>query len=126
MADIGIGIFGKEGNSAANSADYAFGEFKILRRLLLHHGRFIGVRLGFFMNFFFFKNLIYTFCQFWLSFYSGFGGATFWESLYGTLYNVITGFPVGFQSVVEEDIHLESSKYAMFAPYLYRRTRDDQ
>ena len=78
VADIGIGIFGKEGNSAANSADYAFGDFRILRRLLLHHGRFISLRFGFFMDFFFYKNFIYTMTQFYYSFFSGFTGVTYW------------------------------------------------
>ncbi len=125
VADIGIGIYGKEGNEAANSADYAIGEFKILRRLLLHHGRFISMRFGFFMYFFFYKNFIYTMTQLYFSFYSGFSGVTHWESLYANLYNVVTGFPVGTMAVVEEDIDLENPKYAMFMPYLFRRTRDD-
>lgn len=59
-ADIGIGIMGKEGNQAANSSDYSFEEFRFLGRLILHHGRFISLRFGFFINFFFFKNFLFT------------------------------------------------------------------
>ena len=38
-ANIGIGIFGEEGTSAAQAADFAIGEFKLLKRLLFFHGR---------------------------------------------------------------------------------------
>ena len=38
-ANVGIGIVGKEGKQAANNADFAIGQFKFLRRLLLVHGR---------------------------------------------------------------------------------------
>ena len=37
-ADVGIGIFGKEGRDAARSADFAFTKFKHLKRALLVHG----------------------------------------------------------------------------------------
>jgi P-type E1-E2 ATPase len=31
-ANIGVGIFGEEGTSAAQAADFAIGEFKLLKR----------------------------------------------------------------------------------------------
>mgnify|MGYP003317244573 CR=1 FL=1 len=34
-ADIGVGIFGKEGRQAVNNSDYAIGQFRFLVRLLL-------------------------------------------------------------------------------------------
>ncbi len=37
-ANVGVGIFDKEGHQAANNADFVIGEFKFLRRLLLVHG----------------------------------------------------------------------------------------
>lgn len=38
-AHIGIGIKGNEGLQAAKASDYSIGEFKILKRLILYHGR---------------------------------------------------------------------------------------
>ena len=38
-ADVGIGIFGKEGYQAVNASDYAIAEFQYLRRLMFIHGR---------------------------------------------------------------------------------------
>ena len=38
-ADVGVGIIGKEGRQAANTADFAIGQFKFLKRLMFVHGR---------------------------------------------------------------------------------------
>jgi len=59
-ANIGVGIFGKEGYQAASNSDYAIGQFRFLRTLLFKHGRWSGVRLSYFMLFFFNKNLMFS------------------------------------------------------------------
>jgi hypothetical protein len=38
-AHIGVGISGREGRAAVQAADFAFGQFRFLLRLLLVHGR---------------------------------------------------------------------------------------
>jgi len=38
MANVGVGIQGKEGIQAARASDYAISEFKLLRRLLFSYG----------------------------------------------------------------------------------------
>ena len=38
-ANVGIGIFGKEGYQAAYNSDYAISQFKYLKRLLFYEGR---------------------------------------------------------------------------------------
>lgn len=45
-ANVGIGLFGLEGSQAAMSADYAFGQFRFLTKLLLVHGRWSYVRIA--------------------------------------------------------------------------------
>ncbi|KAG6839959.1 hypothetical protein C0991_010024 [Blastosporella zonata] len=45
-ANIGIGLFGLEGSQAAMSADYAFGQFRFLTKLLLVHGRWSYQRIA--------------------------------------------------------------------------------
>ena len=64
-ADVGVGIFGKEGRQAANNADFAIGQFKFLRRLLLVHGRWNYHRISKVFLYSMHKNLVITLTLFW-------------------------------------------------------------
>lgn len=104
-ANIGVGIFGKEGHQAAFNSDYAISQFKYLERLLFYHGRYSALRNSYFINFFFFKNLIFTFPQFWFSLFSGFSGALLWDDWYYLGYNsFISTLPAASRMLFEEDI----------------------
>lgn len=54
-ANIGCGLFGHEGSQAAMSADYAFGQFRFLTKLLLVHGRWSYTRIAEMHGNFFYK-----------------------------------------------------------------------
>lgn len=56
-ANVGIGIYGKEGRNAARSADFAFAKFKYLRRTLLVHGFLYYTRVSILVQYFFYKVL---------------------------------------------------------------------
>lgn len=56
-ANIGCGLFGLEGSQAAMSADYAFGQFRFLTKLLLVHGRWSYQRIADMHANFFYKVL---------------------------------------------------------------------
>ena len=64
-ADVGVGIIGKEGRQAANNADFAIGQFKFLRRLLLVHGRWNYIRQSKAFLYCMHKNLVITLSLFW-------------------------------------------------------------
>lgn len=64
-ANIGCGLFGLEGSQAAMSADYAFGQFRFLTKLLLVHGRWSYQRIAAMHCNFFYKCVIWTFAMFW-------------------------------------------------------------
>ena len=64
-AHVGIGIRGVEGQQAARAGDYAIGEFKFLRRLLLFHGRENYRRNSYLVCYNFFKNICLVLPQFW-------------------------------------------------------------
>lgn len=59
-ANIGIGIFGKEGMQASQNSDFAIHEFKFLWNLIFYHGRLNYIRLSEFVLYFFYKNLLFT------------------------------------------------------------------
>lgn len=54
-ANVGCGLFGLEGSQAAMSADYAFGQFRFLTKLLLVHGRWSYQRIAEMHSNFFYK-----------------------------------------------------------------------
>lgn len=45
-AHVGVGIAGLEGAQASMSADYAFGQFRFLPKLLIVHGRWCYIRIA--------------------------------------------------------------------------------
>ena len=71
-ANIGVGLFGLEGSQAAMSADYAFGQFRYLTKLLIVHGRWSYRRIAAMHSNFFYKNVIWTFGGFWFLIFSGY------------------------------------------------------
>jgi phospholipid-transporting ATPase len=64
-AHIGVGIKGLEGNQAARASDYAIGEFKLLRRLVLCHGRECYRKNSQIILYNFYKNILYLIPQFY-------------------------------------------------------------
>lgn len=54
-ADVGVGIAGEEGRQAVMSSDYAIGQFRFLKRLVLVHGRWSYRRLSETIANFFYK-----------------------------------------------------------------------
>jgi phospholipid-transporting ATPase len=64
-ADVGVGIFGKEGRQAANNSDFAIGQFKYLRKLLLVHGRWNYCRQSKVFLYSMHKNMVLTLSLFW-------------------------------------------------------------
>ncbi|KAL5974812.1 hypothetical protein ACLOJK_031483 [Asimina triloba] len=47
MADVGVGICGQEGRQAVMASDFAMGQFRFLKRLLLVHGHWNYQRVGY-------------------------------------------------------------------------------
>jgi phospholipid-transporting ATPase len=70
MANIGVGISGKEGTQASQASDYAFAQFKCLKRLLAVHGRYSYLRMSSLIMYSFYKNMAFILVQFWFGFFS--------------------------------------------------------
>lgn len=60
QAHIGIGISGLEGQQAARASDYAIGQFKFLKTLILVHGRESYRRNAYVVCFMFYKNILFV------------------------------------------------------------------
>ena len=73
-ANIGVGIFGKEGLQAAYNSDYAISQFRYLSYLVLHFGRKSFRRNAYFYYAFFFKNNIHSFPSIYLNLHVAFSG----------------------------------------------------
>ena len=125
-ANIGIGIYGEEGTSAAQAADFAIGEFKLLGRLLFFHGRVNMNRISQMIIYFFYKNFMFTMTQFFFAFYNLSSGQTLMDDWYITCYNLIfTAFPLCICSLTDIDIKEEDSdECKKCMPLLYKESRD--
>ena len=124
-AHIGIGIYGEEGMRAVQSGDYAIGEFKILQRLLLFHGRTLYIRNSQCILYFFYKNFVFTLIQFVYGFYTNFSGQTIIDDWYISFYNLIfTSLPLGARALLDFDLKTDDGKVVKeMMPYLYSETK---
>ena len=125
-ANIGIGIHGEEGMSAAQASDFSIGEFQTLKRLLFIHGRINLFRISKMILYFFYKNFVFTLTQFYFSFFCLSSGQTFVDDWYITCYNLIfTAFPLGVAAITDTDIDLNDIKMVKKnLALLYKENRD--
>jgi len=103
-ANIGIGIFGKEGYQAAYNSDYAISQFKYLKRLLFNDGRITLARNCYFLYHYFFKNFLFTIVLFWFGINSGFSGGNYYDDMYSMGFNSFaTVIPIAVFEIFDED-----------------------
>ena len=125
-ANIGIGIFGEEGVSAAQASDFTIGEFHLIKRLLFIHGRINLFRISKMIFYFFFKNFVFTMIQFYYSFISLNSGQTFVDDWYITFYNLLfTALPLCVSALTDSDVNLNDKKEIKNLPLLYKENRDE-
>ncbi|KAJ6607681.1 phospholipid-translocating P-type ATPase [Mycena sp. CBHHK59/15] len=118
-ANIGCGLFGLEGSQAAMSADYAFGQFRFLTKLLLVHGRWSYQRIADMHANFFYKNVIWTFGLFWYMPFNSFDATYLYHYTFILLCNLVfTSLPVIVMGAFDQDIN---ARVALAFPQLYIR-----
>lgn len=126
-ADIGVGIFGKEGVRAAQAADFAIHKFKYLWQLVLYHGRYNYIRISELILYFFYKNIIFTIPQLYFAFISDYSAQSYFDDYYISFYNLFfTALPIGARALWEMDInykmykdHDQREEVKALYPYLY-------
>ncbi|KLO12310.1 phospholipid-translocating P-type ATPase [Schizopora paradoxa] len=118
-ANIGCGLLGLEGSQAAMSADYAFGQFRFLTRLLIVHGRWSYMRVADMHANFFYKNVIWTLAMFWFLFFNSFDATYLYEYTFILLCNLVfTSLPVIAMGAFDQDLNARAS---LAFPQLYLR-----
>mmetsp|Transcript_26807 Transcript_26807/g.70462 ORF Transcript_26807/g.70462 Transcript_26807/m.70462 type:complete len:1175 (-) Transcript_26807:155-3679(-) len=94
-AHVGVGLSGKEGAQAANAADFAISEFKMLRRIMFVHGRESYRRLSTLALYNFYKNFVIVFSQIVTASTMGWSGQSLFLPWHSQLYNFLyTHWPV--------------------------------
>jgi magnesium-transporting ATPase (P-type) len=126
-AHIGIGIYGEEGLRAAQSSDYAIGEFQVLRRLLFVHGYLSLMRNSMMIIYFFYKNFVFTIIHFFYGFINNFSGQTIIDDWYITLYNLLfTSIPLAGRCILDVSLKPDDGKIVdVLIPFLYKEQRDN-
>lgn len=104
---VGVGISGREGRHAANSADFAISQFSFLITLMFHHGRFNYIRCSKLVLYSFFKNLLIVSLLFYYCTYSGFSGTMPIDSIVFSGYNFYLGLPILAVAALDFDIPRE-------------------
>ncbi|XP_071720404.1 phospholipid-transporting ATPase 1-like [Rutidosis leptorrhynchoides] len=117
MADVGVGICGQEGRQAVMASDFAMGQFRFLKRLLLVHGHWNYQRMGYLVLYNFYRNAVFVFMLFWYILCAAFSttsALTDWSSVF---YSVIyTSVPTIVVGVLDKDL---SHKTLLQYPKLY-------
>lgn len=117
MADVGVGICGQEGRQAVMASDFAMGQFRFLKRLLLVHGHWNYQRIGYLVLYNFYRNAVFVLMLFWYILFTGFSttsALTDWSSVFYSL--LYTSVPTVVVGIVDKDL---SHKTLMQYPKLY-------
>lgn len=117
MADVGVGICGQEGRQAVMASDFAMGQFRFLKRLLLVHGHWNYHRVGYLVLYNFYRNAVFVLMLFWYILCTAFSttqALTDWSSVF---YSVIyTSVPTIVVGMLDKDL---SHKTLLQHPKLY-------
>lgn len=116
-AQVGVGIAGREGKQAVNSADFGIGQFRYLQRLLLVHGRWNYRRACKYTLYSFWRAAVMVLLMAWFVLYSGYAGTSLFENWVRASYNIVLGFPIICTGVFDRDV--DSAKELLRNPDLY-------
>ena len=116
-AHVGVGVAGEEGLQAVNSSDYAIGQFRFLKRLVLVHGHWSYYRNSKMINLFFYKQVIHVGTLFWFQIYCAWSTTQGMDYVYLLLYTAIwTVAPVVGIGLFDRNV---SDRVLMEVPELY-------
>ena len=107
-ANVGVGIYGREGSEASRVSDYSINQFYHLQKLILYHGREAYRKNSYFVIYNFYKNIIFVSPMFFFGFINFFSGMTLYEPFLHQLYNVLYSiFPIFYFSIFDREYEPE-------------------
>nr|CAD7461211.1 unnamed protein product [Timema tahoe] len=117
-AHVGLGIMGKEGRQAVRCSDFAFGQFRFVRRVLLVHGHWYYLRISTLVLYFFYKNIVFITPQLFFNFLNAFSTQAIYDTAYLSMYNVLfTSLPILIYGLFEQNY---SDVKLLECPHLYK------
>ncbi|XP_062211171.1 phospholipid-transporting ATPase 1-like [Phragmites australis] len=117
MADVGVGICGQEGRQAVMASDFAMGQFRFLKRLLLVHGHWNYQRMAYMILYNFYRNAVFVLMLFWYILYTAYSATlalTDWSSVFYSL--IYTSVPTVVVGILDKDL---SHNTLLYYPRLY-------
>ena len=118
LLPAGLGLIGREGSAASQSADFAITKFCHLQRLMLVHGHWFYTRHSFLVQYSFYKQVACFLPQLYFAVYSNFSGSTMYDALFLLMYNTLyTLVPVIIYGLSEQKY---PSDVLLAQPELYR------
>jgi len=115
-AQVGVGIYGREGRQAAMSSDFAISQFKYLKRLLLVHGRWNYRRASKVVLFTFWRNALQSLLLCYYTIISGYSGTPLFEDVIRISFNYICTLPILALGLFDQDVN---ESLALARPLLY-------
>lgn len=110
-ADLGIGLFGKEGMRAADSSDFAICEFQHLWTLLFKQGRWLYARMSFLVIYSLYKAFLYTIMQVLFARVNCYSFQTVFPDFFLTMFGTwFTAWPVPFHACIDLDLFPSKEK----------------
>ncbi|KAK4481259.1 hypothetical protein RD792_012143 [Penstemon davidsonii] len=117
MADVGVGLSGQEGRQAVMASDFAMGQFRFLKRLLLVHGHWNYQRIGYLVLYNFYRNAVFVLMLFWYILCTAFSTTSALTDLSSVFYSVLyTSVPTIVVGILDKDL---SHKTLLKYPKLY-------
>lgn len=109
MADVGVGICGQEGRQAVMASDFAMGQFRFLKRLLLVHGHWNYQRVGYLVLYNFYRNAVFVLMLFWYILSTAFSTTSALTDLSSVFYSLIyTSIPTIVVGILDKDLNDET------------------
>ncbi|KAL5217647.1 hypothetical protein ABZP36_018331 [Zizania latifolia] len=105
MADVGVGICGQEGRQAVMASDFAMGQFRFLKRLLLVHGHWNYQRIAYMILYNFYRNAVFVLMLFWYILHTAYSATlalTDWSSVFYSL--IYTSIPTVVVGILDKDL----------------------